>query len=408
LTSYLNKITALSVITLLVLSGCATARQQASTTAPGMAGEKAIIPTPLNEGMLRAAGAPEEYIETHAVRPTGEGFKKAALVAVLPIENLSGTEAPLGEIRRAYIDKLKARGIAVLSDNVLEGFMAKHRVRFTGGIGRDVSSSFAKELGVQGVLITSLELYSAGVPPKIAIVSRLVTTGPKPQIKWMADNGMAGDDHRGLLDLGLIVDIGKLTDKSLKRLSDSLAASLSGVAPAESRGGRRFRPKYFYKSPDFDIGQRYSVAVAPFFNRTESRYADEIMMLQFIEHLYNIPGLEVIEPGVVREDLLRHRVVMDEGLNLGDIEIMTITLDADLIFMGRVLDYQDYQQSGGTPKVDFTVQVVERKDRQVVWSSKSRNEGNQGVFFFDFGMIRTADKMASEMVDNVVREMRAK
>jgi hypothetical protein len=407
LTSYLNKITALFVITLLILSGCATGRKQASATAPGITGEKAVIPTPLNEGMLRAAGAPEEYIETHAVRPTGARLKKASLVAVLPIENLSGSEAPLVEIRRAYIDKLKARGIAVIGDNVLEGFMSKHRLRFTGGIGRVVSSAFAKELGVQGVLITSLELYTTNVPPKISIVSRLVATGPKPQIKWMDDSGSSGDDHRGLLDLGLITDAGKLMDKSLSRLSDSLAESLSGEAPAEEHGARRFRPIYFYKSPDFDLDQRYSVAVAPFFNRSDRRNAEEIVMLQFIEHLYNIPGLEVIEPGVVREDLLRHRVVMDEGLNLGDLEIMTITLDADLIFMGRVFDYQDYQQSG-TPKVDFTVQVVERKDRKIVWSSKSRNEGNQGVFFFDFGMIRTADKMASEMVDNVVREMRAK
>ncbi len=68
-TSYLNKIAALSAIVFLVLSGCAATRKQAVAPAPGTTEEKAIIPTPLNEGMLRAAGASEEYIRTHAVRP---------------------------------------------------------------------------------------------------------------------------------------------------------------------------------------------------------------------------------------------------------------------------------------------------------------------------------------------------
>ena len=405
-TSYLNKIAALSAIAILVLSGCAATRKQAAAPAPGTTEEKAIIPTPLNEGMLRAAGASEEYIRTHAVRPADTGLKNA-LVAVLPVENLSGTIAPLNEMRRAYIEKLKARGIDVLSDDVLEGFMAKHRVRFTGGIDRNISSLFASEIGVRDVLITSLELYSTPVPPKIAIVSRLVMTGPEPTIKWMDDSGRSGDDSRGLLDLGYITDAGKLMDKSLDRLSDSLASSIAGAAPAKD-DRRKFRPQYYYRSPQFDMDKRYRVLVAPFFNRSGRRDAEEIIMLQFIEHLYGIPGIDVVEPGVVRDHLLRQRVVMNDGLTMSDAEVAMISLEADLIFMGRVFDYEDYQGPAGTPKVDFTVQVIDRKSRRQVWSSKSRNEGDQGVFFFDRGRVETADGMASEMVGNVIRKMREK
>jgi hypothetical protein len=54
------------------------------------------------------------------------------------------------------------------------------------------------------------------------------------------------------------------------------------------------------------------------------------------------------------------------------------------------------------------LESFEREGLQVVWSSKSRNKGDQGVFFFDRGRISTAEKMASEMVDNVIREMREK
>lgn len=365
MTNYLNKIVILSAIIFLALPGCAATRE---------------------------AVAPDVGI-------------KGAMVAVLPIENLSGTAAPFKEIRQAYITKLTARGITVVDDNTLDGFMARHRVRFTGGIDRETASLFKSEIGVQGVLITSLELYNSFVPPRIAIVSRLVSTGPGPEIKWMDDCGISGDDHRGLLDLGLIQDVGKLTEKCLDRLSGSLAASLAGIAPAEGGSGK-FWPKYYFKSPEFDMDHKYKVAVAPFFNRSGRRNADEIIMLQFVEHLSRIPGMEVIEPGFVRADLLRNRVVMDEGMSMGDVEVVMITLDADLLFMGRVFDYQDFQGSFGAPKVDFTVQAVERKKMQVVWSSKSRNAGNDGVFFFDSGMVSTADKLASEMVYNVIRAMR--
>ena len=69
------------------------------------------------------------------------------------------------------------------------------------------------------------------------------------------------------------------------------------------------------------MDKKYKVVVAPFFNRSGRRDAEEIIMLQFIEHLYSIPGIDVVEPGVVRDHLLRQRIVMDEGLTMSDAEV---------------------------------------------------------------------------------------
>src|SRR3989338_6752059 len=55
-------------------------------------------------------------------------------IAVLPVENLSGTTAPLKEIRQSITDRLKTHGLNIIDDKVLEGFMARHRVRYTGGM----------------------------------------------------------------------------------------------------------------------------------------------------------------------------------------------------------------------------------------------------------------------------------
>ena len=55
-------------------------------------------------------------------------------IAVLPVENLSGTAAPLKEIRKSLIKGLVERGFNVLEEKLLESFMAKHRMRYIGGV----------------------------------------------------------------------------------------------------------------------------------------------------------------------------------------------------------------------------------------------------------------------------------
>jgi hypothetical protein len=330
---------------------------------------------------------------------------KDAPIAVLPVENLSATSAPLKDIRQTFIDKMKARGMDVLPETALEDFMARHRVRYTGGIDAATAAQFKDETGAAAVLITSLELYNTYNPPKVGVASRLVRTGADPGILWIDSASMAGDDHPGLLELGLLEDPKAVTDRVLGILAGSLSAYMSGQPPALEAGAGRYRPKFYFKSPVLSPDVKYKVAVVPFFNKSERRNAGDIMMLAFIRGLSDVPGMTVMEPGVVRDDLLRLRVVMEEGLTLDTAEVVMNTLGVDLLVMGSVLDYEDYQGVFGMPKVDFTVQVLEKKSMQIVWESKSYNTGDDGVFFFDWHRINTAGQMTSQMVDNVVRMM---
>lgn len=47
--------------------------------------------------------------------------------------------------------------------------------------------------------------------------------------------------------------------------------------------------------------------------------------------------------------------------------------------------------------MSFSAQLIEKKSREVVWSSNSYNEGDEGVFFFDLGRVNTASVMVSQM-----------
>src|SRR5512136_1375945 len=48
-------------------------------------------------------------------------------IAVFPVENLSGTMAPLRDIRGMYVSQLKRHGFPILEEETLEKFMARNR-----------------------------------------------------------------------------------------------------------------------------------------------------------------------------------------------------------------------------------------------------------------------------------------
>ncbi len=329
-------------------------------------------------------------------------------IAVFPFENLSGTPAPIKDIRRSFIDRLAAKGFHVIDDGALEKFMANHRIRDTGGVDLPTAQAFKKEIGVEGVLITSVELYSDVIPPKMALTSRLVSTGDRPTILWMDGVGRAGDDSPGILGLGLIEDPRNLLDKVLNSLCESLSqyVSTKNYGIDTRQGGKKFRPKIAYRSPLLmDEDRKYTLAVIPFFNESTRKNAAEIAVLHFVRELTKLGNFTVIELGVVKQKLLNARIIMIDGISLMDADLISNSLEADLVLTGRVMDYQDYEGSVGKPKVNFSVTIVERKSRKVVWNSYSRNEGDDGVFFFDWGKVNTAHAMMSRMVQMIAREI---
>jgi TolB-like protein len=326
-------------------------------------------------------------------------------IAIFPVENLSGTVAPTKEIRQAFIGKLGSVGIDVVDEETLEKFMARYRIRYTGGLSTEIAKAFKQDIQANGVLITSIELYSDANPPKISLLSRLVSTGESPSILWMDGVGLAGDDSRGLLDLGLIEDPKVLLDKAVKIMFGSMDRYLSKESQEKAgyRAKRKFRPQIAYRSPSFDPNRKYTVAIAPFFNYSLRKYAGDILVLHFAKELKRFDRFDVIEMGVVRQAFLEMRIILDQGVSLVNADSILGLVNADLILAGDVIDYEDYQGVWGKPKVSFSAQLIERKSREVVWSSNSYNEGDKGVFFFDAGRVNTASVMVSQMAQWIGR-----
>jgi len=309
----------------------------------------------------------------------------AGTVLVLPPVNLSGTQAPLREIRSAVEQALRTHGVATVDAGEAEAFLARHRIRWTGGVDRESARAAGEELGVEGVLVTSVELYSAGFPPRAGFIMRLVSAGADARVRWIDEAARTGDDAPGLFELGIVRDPFSLRADVLSRLASSLAAYLSGAGPraVQCPADGRFGPRVTFHAP-LDPSRTWTVAVLPFINETQRRGAGELVALQFVRQLEASGRFRAVEPGVLREELLRFRIVLLE------------LVQADLIVAGY--GREDDDTPGSVPRVQFTALMLDRKNNEVVGEITSYGAGDDGVFFFDAGLVRTAPELSCRMV----------
>jgi len=346
-------------------------------------------------------------------KPIAFGPSIKPYTAVLPIDNLTGHSAPVSVLRESILMRLKAMGVPLLDDESLKHFMAAHRIRNTGGMDMRTAQAFQNELGVEAVLISSLELYDQDIPPKISIFCRLVSTDLSPSIVWMDGGSRAGDDSRGIFEIGLIEDHVELSERVLDRIFHSLNVYLT-TAIAEKKADRegrflgmikKFEPRAIFSLPVLQKGKKYSIAVVPFTNKTDRRNAGELILLHFVNQLAKDGDFSVMEPGIVRERMINMRIISPDGLSLSDAGLLFSSLDVDLVLIGKGFEYRDYSGSYGTPIAEFSVLLLERTSGRVIWSSSSYDMGDEYIYAFDWGKLYTAQVLVLGMSRNIVRSM---
>lgn len=337
-----------------------------------------------------------------AAAPSGTTTRKitwdttAKPLVILPVYNLSGKQAPVHAIRAAFRQELTALGIPLWSDDDLDQFISRNRIRHTGGVTRKMAQLLAHE-GVGGVLVTALELYQDTPVPMVGITARLVGTGETPTIHWIDGVGSTGNDHPGLLNLGVITDVRFLLSRGMHQLAKSLAENgdvHNVMLPPGSIG--KYASKFSFSDPGVNPQPGDKVVVAPFTNDSTRRHAGEILQLHMIHQLFTA-GFTVIDPGEAREYMLQLRFIQNRTPTLPDTYQLLNLLSVDYLVSGIVYDYQDMEQGIGTVQVSFTVQANQRTDRKTVWSATMRNDGDEGVYFFDAGLVTTAAELATRM-----------
>lgn len=321
---------------------------------------------------------------------------------VLPLENLSGGAAPLRDLGLAVEVAVASRGIEVITGDLLEAFLAKYRIRNTGGLDRAAARAARDDLGVDGVLVTTLGSFSEN-PPRLSLTMRLISTGGDPAVSWIEGYSRSGDESPGLFGLGVVESLDPLRSQALEGLTASLAAYLAGKGPAgrPCPGGGWFRPRVAYRGQAGDSGPR-TILVLPFLNETRRRGAGELVALELVRQLATAGGFQVFEPGIVRDQLLRFRVVMEGGVSVDQARSMLNALDGDYVMAGTVFAYDD---GGGVPSASFSALVIERKTGRIVWDSTSYNKGDDSESLFGLNRVSTGSGLICRMARNVVEAL---
>jgi len=355
---------------------------------------------------LAAPGCGHGRARAHPVAwPSGKLARP--VLALFPFQNLTGGRAPGKQLLVALEIALRQRGLEIAAEDITERALAKYRIRYTGGLDHEAAKALREELGVDGVLIASVDVFSAASPPKLAVTVRLVSATEEPAVLWIDTFARAGDDAPGLLGLGLVSAMKDLEREAMSELAGSLVTFLdTGDFGGDCASGRRFRPRIAFRSPLLDdVEGRRSIAVLPFQNQTGRRDAGEAIVVQFVKLLSWAKSFEVIEPGVVRSELLALRIILDGGVSLDAARVVLDGVRADLVLSGSVRAYEDDSGRAGAPKVEFTAYILDRRTSEIVWSSTSRGEGDDGVFFFGAGKVTTSSALACRMTRGVVDQV---
>jgi hypothetical protein len=259
---------------------------------------------------------------------------RGVLIAVLPPENLSGTRAPLDDIADPSAPAWRGRASAAG-----HGTPSNNSEKNTGCATSAASTRFSprpcsEEMGVDAILITSLESYNELDPPRISLISRLVSSGSRPEIIWIDSVGLSGDESPGLLDLNRIREPKVLLEKAVEQLIGSLAAHIdktcrsretASVSGRPDNPGRllsllfpwkkKYLPYDFFRSPVIDPEEPYSIAAIPMLDLAVRKNAGIIVTLHQIRELFRLTDFTIMEPGVVREGLLEIRAIMPPAVN---------------------------------------------------------------------------------------------
>jgi hypothetical protein len=304
---------------------------------------------------------------------------------------------------RAQTELALARiGGEILTGALVDEFLATSRTRYTGGLDGALALRARDELGADAVLVTTVGRWREQAPASVQVSMRMVSADETPKILWFEAAERGGDDTVGLLGLGGVARASDLLPTVIGELRESLRRRVNGgrhltrACDPEAR----FEPQTAHRFPGLDLSRSRRVAVLPFEDHTGRRGAGELVALEFARGLGALPTAKLVDPGLVRTLMLGNRFVMVDGVSIELGDMLWSTDQVELVVTGRVDAYDE-----GAPEQEFSVTVLDTRLHQVVWRSRSRHRGDDGVVFFDAGRVRGAGALTCRMVAPIVRAL---
>jgi hypothetical protein len=137
-------------------------------------------------------------------------------IAVLPFDNLSDEYLPLN-FTQIFHNCLKQERFEVISQDVVERFFIRRRIRRISLINETIAQELRRTLGADVFIIGSVNALTGGNIPQIDMSVQMVDTIDASTI-WMNSVSFSGDDFETLLGIGKIRSLEKLVEIAFENL----------------------------------------------------------------------------------------------------------------------------------------------------------------------------------------------
>ncbi|VAV83147.1 hypothetical protein MNBD_DELTA01-288 [hydrothermal vent metagenome] len=144
-------------------------------------------------------------------------------LAILPLENLSDNPLAATLVTDHIKTELKARGLFdIAKAKDVNRFLARRRIRYTGAITRGAVREMGKILGVDAVLLGTVNYYSVVGKTLIVGLNCRMLSVSDGRIVWADNITYTGKDFEGVLGLGTVKSIDALASMVVKDIIGNL------------------------------------------------------------------------------------------------------------------------------------------------------------------------------------------
>lgn len=302
-------------------------------------------------------------------------------LALFPFENFSEDKNALTSVIPVLRERLEAKGFEVLDEDTLNKFLLKERIRSTGYITKDIARKLKEEANVAVILLGSINSFVSGENPRVGLSARLINP-LDGSIVWANHTSATGEDFTTILGLGRIITIDRLTYK----VTDKLLETFRMLPLAKEREST------------------YRIAILPFQNKSRLKDVGMIVTYMFLMELFRNKNFEPIEFGDVRSLLVDLRVKDKGEIDFKKTEAISSSSGVDGIIVGTVETYNE-EEVTAPPEVSISARLIDTRKGRIMWSGRYQSKGDDNIFVFDWGRMRSAESVADRVVSKLLHEM---
>jgi TolB-like protein len=277
---------------------------------------------------------------------------------------------------------LEQRGMKAIEEERFKKFLCSEGVRFGGFVSAGLAEKARDELNVKYIMAGAIVLFSTEDNPKVGILARLIDSSTGI-IVWSDYASITGEDFIKLLGMGKVRSINSL----IPRAMDRLFASFSTEPPP--RG----------------VESTYTVAVMPFLNESEYSYAGKIATYMFLTELFHSSAFTPVEFGEIRKFVLDQRIKTRGGVGYSDMDALMARLNVGSVLVGTIEHYPTKKESNIPPRVVISARLIDATNKKILWYNSRELDGEDDIIAFDWGRLRTADRVAYKTIAGLVKNM---